>query len=254
MFFDLLADSDVSPLVFCGLLAGVLSTIAYVPYMADTVMGRTQPERATWLIWSVVASVAMGSQIYEGANQSLWFVGVQVSATIVIFLMSIKRGAGAYLSRRNINLFGVTLVGLLIWYLAENAMVMLLITTSISILGGSVTVIKAYRDPESETLNTWVLSLAAAFFAVISVGTFDPALLIYPVYLYVLYATIVLAILLGRLHGNVRKPEAVAPPIGALAPLLLTAPAATAPAVAAARVMVDVGQVHQGVQDREGFH
>ena len=202
MFVDILGGLEVSPLVLFGILAGVLSTIAYVPYIVDTAFGRTQPERATWLIWSIVASVAMGSQIYEGANQSLWFVGVQVSATVIVFLMSIKRGYGAYWSTRNLYLFAITLIGLFVWYIAENALYMLIITTAISILGGSVTVLKAYREPDSETMSTWLLSLVASFFAILSVGAIDPALLIYPVYLYLLYATIVMAILLGRMHGK----------------------------------------------------
>ena len=202
MFVDILGGLEVSPLVLFGILAGVLSTIAYVPYIVDTALGRTQPERATWLIWSIVASVAMGSQIYEGANQSLWFVGVQVSATVIVFLMSIKRGYGAYWSTRNLYLFAITLIGLFVWYIAENALYMLIITTSISILGGSVTVLKAYQEPDSETMSTWLLSLVASFFAILSVGAIDPALLIYPVYLYLLYATIVMAILLGRMHGK----------------------------------------------------
>lgn len=251
MFIDLLADADVSPLVLCGVLAGILSVIAYIPYMIDTVMGRTQPERATWLIWSVVASVAMGSQIYEGASQSLWFVGVQVSATVVIFLMSITRGAGAYFSRRNINLFGITTIGLLIWFFAESAMVMLLITTGISILGGSVTVLKAYRDPNSETLSTWVFSLTASFLAVLSVGVMDIALLIYPVYLFCLYAAIVTAILLGWWHGNRRVSETGVQPMGSPR----STPATTATSrVAAPRVMIDVWQTHQGIQDGKRFH
>lgn len=202
MFATLLGDVEVAPLVLFGLLAGVLSTIAFIPYMIDTVMGRTRPERATWFIWSVVASLAMGSQIYEGADQSLWFVGVQVSATVVIFLMSIRLGYGVYFSTRNINLFGLSMVGILIWYIADNAIFMLIITTAISTLGGSVTVIKAYKHPGSETLSTWIISLIAAFFAILSVGKLDAALLIYPVYLYILYSSIVVAILLGRVHGN----------------------------------------------------
>ena len=244
MFFNLMADSPVSPQVFCGLLAGVLAVVAYAPYLIDTAKGRTRPERATWLIWSVVASIAMGSQIYEGADKSLMFVGVKVSGTIIVFLMSIRLGAGVYLSRRNINLFGLTAVGVVIWYWAEDALFMLLITTGISILGGSVTVLKAYRDPESETLKTWVISLVASFFAIVSVGKLDIALLIYPVYLYLLYTSIVLATLLGRLHGNAQQPVAAAPTEDMQPVLTLAPPTPPSVGIAPAGVVVDVRQVN----------
>ena len=73
-------------LLFFGIASGALSTFAYIPYIIDTVARRTQPQRASWLIWSVLGSIALISQIYEGATSSLWFAGVQVSGTIIVFL------------------------------------------------------------------------------------------------------------------------------------------------------------------------
>ena len=188
----------VALLVVAGVLSGVLSTLAYLPYVVDTIKGRTQPQRASWLIWSALGSIAFFSQVYEGASSSLWFAGVQVTGTICIFLLSIRWGTGGFLNRRDCVVLMCAMAGLVLWYFTETAAYALAITISISLLGGSVTVLKAYRDPDSETLSTWLLSFIASACAIYSVGTLDWIILAYPLYLFTLNGAIVIAMLLGR--------------------------------------------------------
>lgn len=185
-------------LTLFGILSGVLSTFAYLPYIIDTARGDTKPQRASWLIWSVLGSIAFFSQVFEGATDSLWFAGVQVSGTIVVCLLSIRFGVGGFMNRRDAVIMAIAAAALLIWYLTETPAYALAITITISLLGGSVTVLKAFQAPESETISTWAISAVASACAVLAVGRFDPILLAYPVYLLTLNSAIVLAVLSGR--------------------------------------------------------
>lgn len=191
-------------LVLYGVLSAALSLYAYVPYIRDTLAERTQPERASWLIWSTLGSIAFFSQLYEGATDSLWFAGVQVSGTIIVFVLSIRLGAGEYLSKKNLTIFFVAACGLVAWYFTENAVYALSITISISLLGGAVTVQKAYNDPDSETISTWAVSLLASVCAVLSVGRVNWVILAYPLYLLTLYGAIVGGMILGRMRTRER--------------------------------------------------
>lgn len=193
--------SDLALLTF-GIASGVLSTFAYIPYIIDTIAGRTQPQRASWLIWSVLGSIALVSQIYEGATVSLWFAGVQVTGTVIVFALSIRAGSGVFLSKTDNFILVAAGIGLVLWYFTETAAYALAITISISLLGGVATVTKAWRDPDSETLITWVVSLIASVCAVLSVGKFDLIILAYPLYLLTLYCAFVIAILLGRVRDS----------------------------------------------------
>jgi len=197
--FDFVNESVPLVIVF-GIVSGVLSTFAYLPYAVDTIARRTQPQRASWLIWSVLGSIAFFSQVYEGASTSLWFAGVQVTATIVIFALSIRFGVGGFLNTRDVFILLCALAGLVLWYFTETAVYALAITISISLLGGSVTVLKAYQSPDSETLSTWLMSFIASTCAILSIGTPDWIILAYPLYLFALNGAIVTAILLGRIR------------------------------------------------------
>ncbi|MEL7115992.1 MAG: hypothetical protein AAGP08_10435 [Pseudomonadota bacterium] len=181
-----------------GVTAAVIATLAYVPYLKDTLAGRTQPQRASWFIWSVLSSLAFLSQIHEGATASLWFAGAQCGATVVILLASVRYGVGGLVNRRDCMLLTIAAGGLALWALTDTAAYALAVTIGVSLVGGIATIEKAYIAPESETMATWVLSSLAALCALISVGRLDPVLLAYPVYLLVLKGAVITAIVIGR--------------------------------------------------------
>jgi len=185
-------------LLLCGIVAGVLSTIAFAPYIIDTVRGRTHPQRACWLIWSVLGAISFFSQVYEGATASLWFAGVQVSGTVIVCLLAIRNGIGAYISSIDVYVLGAAAFGIVMWYMTETSAYALAISIGISLMGGCLTAAKAYREPSSETLSTWIISFIASVFAVLAVGSLNPLLLAYPVYLLTLYTIFIAAIVLGR--------------------------------------------------------
>lgn len=187
-----------------GIMSGALSILGYIPYIIDTIRKRTQPERASWLIWSTIGTISFLSQVSEGATDSLWFAGVQVSGTITIFVLSVRLGYGQYLSPKNRVVFSIAMCGVVAWYLTDSAVYALMISIAIGLLGGVVTIQKAYEDPDSETLSTWVLALLASVFAILAVGELDWVLLAFPLYLLTLYTAIVAAILYRR-HPKLRS-------------------------------------------------
>lgn len=195
-FFATIGSAQVTSIF--ALLALLLSLLAFFSYIRDTIACRTQPQRASWLIWSVLSSIAFFTQVAEGATTSLWFIGAQFARTFSILKLSIWYGSGSYLSRRNLTIFAAAAVGLLLWYLLENTAYALAIVIMISAMGGYATVAKAYRAPESETLSTWFMLMAASICGVASVGVLHWMHMAYPVYLFGLYSSISTALILGR--------------------------------------------------------
>jgi hypothetical protein len=185
-----------------GIVSGGLSMIAFFPYIIDTIQGRSLPQRASWLIWSVLGSVALASQISEGATDSLWFAGIQVGGTVLIFALSLWRGTGVLMRRSDYKVLFAAAVGIGLWYLTDTPAYALIISIGVSLLGGAVTVAKAYANPSSETMSFWIWSGVSAVFAILSVGAWDPMMIAYPAYILVLNVAIVTAIVVGRSQGR----------------------------------------------------
>lgn len=200
--------TGVSWLAICGLISAALSTLAFLPYIRDTLARKTHPQRASWLVWSVLGSISFMSQIYEGAVQSLLFASAQVGGTILVFVLSLWLGVGGLLNRRDASVLAIAAVGLGLWFFTENAVYALGISIGISLLGGTLTVRKAYLAPWTETLSTWSFSFIAAAFALLAVGQFDPVLAAYPAYLFVLSGATSFAILAGRNRQGGMAPAA----------------------------------------------
>lgn len=189
---------QIDPFLVLGFLAGAVSLLAFLPYVVDTLTGRTRPQRASWLIWSVLGSIALGSQIAEGATHSLWFALSQVGATILIFLLGITRGVGGLMVPGNRLVLAVAAAVLVLWFLTRDPAWALCFSIGISTLGAATTLLKAFRAPETETLSTWVLSAVASACALVSVGRLDGMLMLYPAYLLILSSGVVTAVLTGR--------------------------------------------------------
>lgn len=182
---------------FFGLLAGILSALCYVPYIRGILKKEVKPERASWLIWSVLTAIGFFSNLAIGATYSLWLPGVQGIGVIIVFCLSIKNGYGGLLTRDILTLIASAFT-LVAWYFTKDATIAVYLTTLIDAMGGYLTVIKSYEEPETETPITWALSGAAGFFAMLSVGKLDPSLLVYPFYIFLINSAVVVAIFLGK--------------------------------------------------------
>lgn len=188
-------------------LALLFSLMAFLNYIRDTLKRRTQPQRASWLIWSVLSLIAFMTQVSEGATTLLWFIGAQFACTFSIFFLSIWYGSGSYLSRRNLTTFAAASFGLILWYVLDNAAYALAMIITISAIGGYATVTKAYRAPESETLSSWVMLAVASMCGIASVDVLDWTYIAYPVYLSGLYSLIAMAVILGRSRNSGQVPN-----------------------------------------------
>ncbi len=180
-----------------GIIAGLLSGVSYIPYLRDIFRKTTKPERASWLIWSVLTSIALFSLFAKGATNSLWQPAVESISVIVIFLLSLKYGVGGT-TRRDVFILIAAGIGLILWYYTHEAALALYITVTVDATGTIPTLIKAYQDPGSETFSTWVLVAIGGIFAMLSVGKLNLVLLSYPFYIFAANGGTALAMILGR--------------------------------------------------------
>lgn len=189
--------ADLTSQAFFGLTSGLISVVALAPYIKGIVRGKTRPQRASWLIWSVLSIIAFFSQVYEGAGHSLWFAGVQSAGCLIVLALAVALGANDALKRTDYLILFAAGVGIALWSFTENAAWALAITISISLLGGVATARSAYSDPAREPMSTWAMFFVASICAILAINPVDWVLLAYPIYLFVLNGVIVIAIVMG---------------------------------------------------------
>jgi hypothetical protein len=182
---------------FLGILAGIISLAAVVPYVRDIIHHKAQPERASWLIWLALSLIAFTSQLAEGATSSLWLTVFDTIGMLIVFSLSLKFGVGGF-TRRDIIALLIAATGLMLWYVTRHAVYALFIAMAIDAIGTSLTVVKTYADPTSETYTMWIMVAVAGVLSMISVGKFDLVLLAYPFYILLANLAVVAAIAAGQ--------------------------------------------------------
>ncbi len=179
-----------------GYLSGIVILLAFIPYLRDIFLGKTKPERASWLIWGILGSIALASQYAKGASFSLLFNGVQTFGDLFIFILAIRYGIGGFMKRDIFALIGVA-IGLVLWYLTKEAALALLIVIFIDGTGTVLTIIKSYENPTTETMSAWILTALGGLLACIAVGKFNIILLAFPFYTFLANLGIIASIKLG---------------------------------------------------------
>ena len=171
--------TELAPVL--GVLAVLVGIADTIPYVRDILRGVTRPHRGTWLIWSTLTIVVVLSQRADGAGWSLLMAGTQAIFTTLIFVLSIRRGEGCVCSGEWL-MISVASVGVLGWIVADEPVIATGCVVLADLMGAALMVPKAYRDPHSETLSTFALASLGGALTVGAVGTWTPALLLYPVY------------------------------------------------------------------------
>jgi len=166
---------------FFGALAVLLALAQCVPYIYDILRGRTKPQRAAWLIWFALGGVLVFSQMAKGGHASVWVSLMHMAANLTVFLLALKYGYGRF-TKLDWGSLALAGFGMVLWWYTKEPATALLIAILVDSIGVALVVKKAYREPHSETLVSWVLGVGVGLSATLAVGSFNPILLAYPVY------------------------------------------------------------------------
>lgn len=181
-----------------GVTALALTSLAMAPYAIKTFLGTARPHRATWFVWAVLASVSASAQATAATGLSQSFAVLQAGGTILIALMAIRMGRGAFFTLTEVTIFLLAAGGLALWYVTDEPAYALTISISISAMAALPTIVKCYTDPASEPLHPWLLKLSGSLCACCIAWPLGPMVLAYPLYLATLYATVFGALILGH--------------------------------------------------------
>jgi hypothetical protein len=177
-----------------GQLAGSISLLGFLPYIMDTVRGKTHPNRATWWIWTLVGAMLCASYAASGARHTIWVPISYVLGPLITALLSIKYGEGGA-SRFDRTCMGISLFSLPLWWLARSPLLALLANMAVDLLGALPTIRKTYDTPAEESLLSWTVFLLADMLNLCAMGLWSVATSLYPLYLFILAAVLVLLML-----------------------------------------------------------
>jgi hypothetical protein len=168
---------------FAGQMAGVITLLAFAPYIISMVRGHTKPNRATWWILVIVGVMLAASYRSVGAKNTIWVPVSFVVGPLAIALLSLKYGEGGWSKFDRYCVLGALIASA--FWLFQGALAALLINLATDWLGLMPTVRKAYWRPHTENKFAWVAWFIGSTLNLFAVEEWKFELAVYPVYMFV---------------------------------------------------------------------
>jgi hypothetical protein len=191
-------------------ILGALITVAgSASYARDTMRGRTQPNRVTWILWTVAPLIAFAAEVVQGVGlESLMTLAVGVGPLLVVIASYLDPRAYYRLTRFDLICGALSVAALIAWGVTGTGDVAILFSILADFFGLIPTLRKAYRDPESESASAFVASGCGSVITLLTVapGNWTFANVGFPLYILAADLTLSSLILIPRRRG----PPAVA--------------------------------------------
>src|SRR3990167_3081606 len=127
-----------------GIFAVLLTFVGYIPYIRDTIKGKTQPHVYTWFLWSFVTAIAFALQISDNAGFGAFVTLAAAIVCFFIFLLGFRIGKKD-ITKTDTIFLASALVALGVWLFAKQPVVSVVIFSLIDMLAFGPTIRKSWN-------------------------------------------------------------------------------------------------------------
>jgi len=190
-------------------LGAAFASVGIGLYAIEMIRGRAQPNRVSWLLWGTIPLITFAASVSEGAGKTAVLTLVLAITDLSIFVLSFFiKNSYWKTSRLDLACGALSLLAVALWAVTRVGTVAIVLTIAADFLACAPTVIKSYREPESEHALTYALSGVGAFITVLTISSWTLADSAFAVYLLAIDIGFVLVITV--LH---RRPAPAAEPV-----------------------------------------
>ncbi|GAC1594368.1 MAG: hypothetical protein NVS3B21_16290 [Acidimicrobiales bacterium] len=153
-------------------------------YVRDTLLGRVQPNRVTWVLWAAGPLIAFGVEIDAGVGLRALIALSTGLGPLVVFVASFVNPRAYWRTTRLDWACGVVALAALVCYLAtRQGVTALLLSLAADALAGVPTIRKAWTHPETERVNVYLGSLVNAIMTLLTVQHLAVEVVLFPAYI-----------------------------------------------------------------------
>ena len=164
-----------------GLLAVVVAFVGYIPYLRDTIIGKTKPHIFSWFLWFLASFIAFGLQWSKGAGAGSYANFAMGLICLVLFVLSFKNGT-KNIRKADIVSLVLAIVAIFLWLVVDQPVWSIILIVIIDIFSFTPTFIKSWDKPYEETLITWFLTIIRQILILLSIAEINFVTVFFPSY------------------------------------------------------------------------
>lgn len=162
-----------------GVVAAIITFVAYAPYIRDAVRGKTRPHIFSWFIWSFVTFLVFALQFVAHGGPGTYTTLAAAILCTFIFLLGLKNGKRD-ITKFDVATFVVSLIATGVWIFAKQPVISTLLLVVINTLATLPTIRKSWQDPHSETLFLWEMAALRNFLGILALSSYSILTWLYP--------------------------------------------------------------------------
>ena len=166
------------------LIGALLNIIGSATYAYNTVKGKTDPNRVTWFLWALAPLIAFSAELGDHVGlQSLMTFMVGFGPLLVFLASFINRKAYWKITRLDIACAVLSIIALVMWRITGTGTVAIWLSIAADLLAGVPTLIKSYREPETEHSDVFRNGALSAGITLLTIKQWTFANYGFPVYI-----------------------------------------------------------------------
>lgn len=168
------------------ILAILLRASGTLSYLISVLRGQTKPHMISWFFWGLAPMMAFFAQWQEQGTISpqAWVTfALGLGPFLILGASLVKNKPDWSFTRLDIVCAILAATGLILWQLTDNPMLALVLGMAADLAAGIPTVLKAYRDPESEHAPAYFISTAAMVITLLTITEWSFFTYIFPLYM-----------------------------------------------------------------------
>ena len=186
---------------YWAIVGAIIGSVGGLYYLYDTIVGKAQPNRITWLLWGIFPMVIFVAQRVQGVASISWTSFVAGLMPLLIVAASFFNKKAYWKSEpRDYYLMAAAVIGLILWAITDNPNLALLFSLLADMLAGIPTLIKSYRHPHSESWIAYAISAFGFGISLLSVQTYNFENVAFVTYVFILNGALAVLASRSRTH------------------------------------------------------
>lgn len=176
---------------YIGLIGGVCSLAGYIPYARKIIQGKSVPQRASWLIWTLSSCLILLSYWEVGARTTIWVPLAYVIGSAFITILAYSHGKAGWGTLEKLAFF-VAIISSVRWIYFDQPIVALVLNMAIGFIGyipAMRYLIVDHTKNEDLDLEGWTLFFLGSLLNLVAVSSWEPVICLVPIVLVVLNGT-----------------------------------------------------------------
>lgn len=167
------------------IVGAVISFLGGLSYLIDTLKGKAKPNKVTWFVWTLAPLIAFFATIQQGVGiQSLLTFMVGFNPLLIFIASFVNKKTYWKITKPDIICGALAIVGLMLWQVTNIGNLAILFSILADGIAGIPTIIKSYKEPETENPNVFLGGGIASFITLLTIKTWTFEQYAFPAYIF----------------------------------------------------------------------